>query len=235
MLAESVAATANRTKNPTLLGWAFDLAELNKIQRALAQNQKSERAIRFSSIQASIHAVPPRARENNQRKSCPRSVPSTAGGNNKLIFFPQSEARYDGEMITGQVQDGTAIWCDKWNQGCFDVAFYIKSRLVTIQITSRQPSQSLKLQSVKKLRKALLQRNVALPADVDVVHLGVVKDGVEGFSFGATEGLGQVTRAMNLALHVKVVKSPELVVAHRVRRASVCNVDTETRREAVYE
>jgi hypothetical protein len=230
MLAESVAAAANSTKNPTLLDWAFELAELDKIQRALAQNQQSERASQWASIQAAIHEeiVPSRNR-------FPPFPPPTTGGKNKLIFFPQSEAKFNGTMIIGKVQDGTVIWCEKWNQGCFDVAFYINSRLVTVQISSRQTSHSLKLQYVKKLRKALLQKNVALPADVDVVHLSVVKGGVEGFFFGDAEGAGQATRRMKRAFHVKVMESPELVVARVRRGASVCDIDTETRRVPVYD
>jgi hypothetical protein len=49
-----------------------------------------------------------------------------------LSFCPTSQAEFNETGLTsGVVPDGTVIWCQKWNQGCFDVAFYINDTLIT--------------------------------------------------------------------------------------------------------
>ena len=49
-----------------------------------------------------------------------------------LLFFPTSrQAEFDGAgMAPAIVADGTVIWCQKWNQGCFDVALYFEKTLI---------------------------------------------------------------------------------------------------------
>jgi hypothetical protein len=49
-----------------------------------------------------------------------------------LSFRPTSQAEFDETRVTsGVVKDGTVIWCQKWNQGYFDVAFYGEGTLIT--------------------------------------------------------------------------------------------------------
>jgi hypothetical protein len=52
-----------------------------------------------------------------------------------LPFYPTSQAEFnETDLTSGVVQDGTIIiWCQKWNQGCFDVAFYVNDTLITVQ------------------------------------------------------------------------------------------------------
>jgi hypothetical protein len=233
-LAVSVAAAAKRTDNPSLHGWAFEMAEINKIEDALAVNQQDRQTGEdWWAIQASIFSS------------------GAAVGNNELIFCPQHEAKYDGIELDGQVMNDTVIWNTKWNQGSFDFAYYLESRLVTFQITSREKPHSLKLQYVKDLREALLAKNVALAPDLtddsvddargnnekDVVHLGVVKrrTSAQRLSFATAEGTGQATRGMYLAFYVTVVKSPELkVIRTRIGTPSICKVDAGQHREEIY-
>jgi hypothetical protein len=74
--------------------------KINKFKRALAANQQARTGEPWSAIQADI-------------------LPSTAGGENEMIFCPQCAANYDGETVEGEVKDDTVIWNTKWNPGCF--------------------------------------------------------------------------------------------------------------------
>jgi hypothetical protein len=42
---------------------------------------------------------------------------------------------YDGVSIGDTSGDAFTIWCSKWNQGCFDVAFFVNSKLITLNFT----------------------------------------------------------------------------------------------------
>ncbi len=213
-LAASVEAAGDRTNNPTLLGWAFELAELNKIELALAQNKVAAGTTggTQSGIQANI-------------------VASATGRNNELIFWPQFKAEYDGNEVYGDVKCGTVIWCDKWNQGCFDAAFYFECTLVTVQITKQQ-NQSLGLQFVRKLRESLLQKQVVIDR---FVHLGVVQGDADRFRFAAAQGIER--RHPPKIFDVTVVKSSELETISGTTSgsvASVCVVDDRQRTEQMF-
>jgi hypothetical protein len=231
-LAVSVASAAKRTDNPSLKGWAFEIAEINKFELALDANQQARHTGEdWSAIEARI-------------------LPSVAGRKNELVLCPQHEAKYDGIELDGQVMNDTVIWNTQWNPGCFDFAYYFNSKLVTFQITSRETSHSLKLQYVKDLREALLEKGVPLAPDFtdgnagdarennenDVVHLGVLKGDAERFSFATAEGTGGLaTRRMYLAFCVTVVKSRVLeVIKTRIGTSSICYIDAGQERKQMY-
>jgi len=89
-----------------------------------------------------------------------------------LLFYPHAEAAFDEKKVqSGIVKDeGTVIWCMKWNQGCFDVAFYQAKTLVTLQLTI-SPDHSLKPRFIRRLRDALLQQyNIQVES---FLHVGV--------------------------------------------------------------
>lgn len=71
----------------------------------------------------------------------------------------------------------SVIWCLKWNRGCFDVAFYIDTTLVTVQFTL-QEEHSLKPNYIRGLRKALMDKSMAVDKSV---HIGVRKNDWEEF------------------------------------------------------
>lgn len=78
----------------------------------------------------------------------PQSVTNEKG----LIFRPRLQAEFnETNVISANVENDTVIWCLKWNQGCFDVAFYMNETLITIQFTVRA-KHSLNLGYVRKLR-----------------------------------------------------------------------------------
>lgn len=98
-LTKAMKGLGDATSNPVLKGWAFELGQLDEIQLALDAN---------------------------------RTGTCTAVGNNKLNLVPKAEIAFDGmNMIdgvnglpAGEMVNNTFIRCLKYNQGCFDAAFY---------------------------------------------------------------------------------------------------------------
>jgi len=106
--------------------------------------------------------------------------PLSVTNNHGLSLYPRSEVSFDEKEIQKGTfeEDGTVVWCMKWNQGCFDVAFYEEKTLVTLQFTVSD-DHSLKPKFIRNLRDTLLQEN---QVEVDtVIHVGV--SGTESFEF----------------------------------------------------
>jgi hypothetical protein len=114
---KAVKAAAVWSKNPAMKGWAFELEQIELIHMSFESNL---------------------SRQNMWTRwwwtwwdqEHRRFITNKQG----LSFRPDSEIEFDEENLTtiGDVQDGTIIWCLKWNQGCFDVAFYKEKTLFTL-------------------------------------------------------------------------------------------------------
>jgi hypothetical protein len=155
-LVDAVKAAAENSNNPALKGWAFELEQIDLIR-------------------LSLESSPER----------PEYITNKKG----LTFRPHSAIDFDEKKLlsNGDVKaDGTIIWCQKWNQGCFDVAFYKETTLYTLQFTVSK-EHSLKPKYIRMLRDALLKKGAVVEA---AVHVGVGK--AEGFQFKVeTSGTGR--------------------------------------------
>lgn len=182
-LTKAVSAAADATNNPALLGWAFELSQLDLIHAAYKSQHTT----------------------NGVKQSV---------GNDCFRMSPLYEAHFDGQFIKEQaVQNGTVIWCTKWNQGCFDVAYYSDNTLITIQFTISQ-THSLKLQYLKILRDAL---NTVKAKVTTVVHVAVVKTDVEQFKFDYPQGSGKPTRNSAPAFSVGLARVAELELVDQAK------------------
>jgi hypothetical protein len=92
-------------------------------------------------------------------------------GADKFRFFVAGwdEVEYDGTLLSVSMFQSAVIWCLKWNQGCFDVAFYHECTLYTIQFTVSK-THTLKLRYVKELVASLRANGVTVE---HIVHIGV--------------------------------------------------------------
>jgi hypothetical protein len=123
-----------------------------------------------------------------------------------LLFQPKFQASFDGKTSEGLLQDSTVIWCTKWNQGCFDVAFYEKKTLLTLQFTTQQ-KHSLKLQFVRHLRQKLQENGMQCDK---VFHIGIRDTDWDKLVFGSAEGIGRKHTSDNPEFEIQVCLSPPL-------------------------
>ena len=121
---------------------------------------------------------------------------------------PTSEAAFDETYLTsGDVIDGAVIWCQKWNQGCFDVAFYVENTLITVQFTL-QKSHSLKPYYIRKLRDALEEKGLLLQ---NCVHVGMREKDWNDMTFiWETAGTGRQKNEEAAEFVVEVCRSPPM-------------------------
>lgn len=166
-LVDAVSAMAVLTGNPSLQGWAFELRQIEVIKSAFKERETGGSAY----------------------------IGNTEG----LALLPRSEIAYNGSLFVPDVNIGddtcTIIWCLKWNQGCFDVAFYVGTKLVTLQFTNH----SLKLQYVTSLRNALVAKGKTVS---QVVHIAVVESDVQQFRFKTAEGTGRRTHDVDYTVNI---------------------------------
>lgn len=92
---------------------------------------------------------------------------------NLVLPINAANVTYDGLSLSGDTRgDSFVIKCVKWNQGCFDIAFFHNGKLVTIQLTVSE-KHSVQLRFVRYLKEAL----EALGKEVDTVnHIALVED-----------------------------------------------------------
>ena len=160
-LVESMAALAKDCGNPAIEGWAFELEQIDLIRLGF---RSSSPVVDFVDY-----------------------ITNDQG----LSFRPSEQVTFDGQKLKDDAnvsQDGTVIWCQKWNQGCFDVAFFFNSVLVTLQFTVSS-SHSLKPVYIRRLRDALLTKDPSLEPS-RCVHIGVTPTGTLEFDVGP-EGTGR--------------------------------------------
>jgi hypothetical protein len=173
-LLNAMQAAADDSNNPALKCWAFELEHIELIR-------------------VSLESPPQRAEYITNNKG--------------LSFCPHSAIVFDGEKLlsNGDVQaNGTIIWCQKWNQSCFDVAFYKEMTLFTLQVTVSK-EHSLKPKYIRMLRDALVKKGVVVKA---AVHVGV-KEAKEGFQFKMdTSGTGRQGIAKEPKFTIKAYHSP---------------------------
>ena len=184
-LVEALRAAAEKFENPLLRGWAFELQQLHTIKTVLENN----------SLDGS--------RE--------KSLKSKEG----LCFQPvkNGEASFDGNKLSKshgvELNCGTIIWCMKWNQGCFDVAFFTKNTLLTLQFTVAGV-HSLKVHYINALKNAI-ENSGGLKIKT-CIHVGVVggdDNTLNAFNFLDPEGAGR--RAWNLDFTLRTYKASELM------------------------
>eukprot|EP00980_Cylindrotheca_fusiformis_P004553 scaffold970_cov65-Cylindrotheca_fusiformis.AAC.2 len=198
-LVKAVQVAAEKSDNPVLKGWAFELQQLHTIKTVLTAN----------------------SRGNSPKQSFLRSEEG-------LCFQPvkNGEASFDGNQLIKDenvdLKSGTIIWCMKWNnQGCFDVAFFKNNTLMTLQFTLAS-SHSLKLQYIRDLKNAIEKKNCCSGTTVgSVIHVGVVGSNVfRGFSFNDPEGLGRHSQETRQEFTLETYKSSELIVESGGRNQS---------------
>eukprot|EP00980_Cylindrotheca_fusiformis_P020374 scaffold7403_cov122-Cylindrotheca_fusiformis.AAC.4 len=100
----------------------------------------------------------------------------------------------------------------KWNQGCFDFAFFKKQTLMTLQFTIAE-KHTLKIQFIKDLRNAI-EENSSVSV-INFIHVGVVggnDDVLRKFMFQNPEGLGRRSNGTRRDFTLKTYKSSELVI-----------------------
>jgi hypothetical protein len=189
-LVKAVKAAAAWNKNPAMKGWAFELEQIELIRMSFESNLSRQDNSAFTSGHSTCWN------------------PQFITNNRGLSFCPDSEVEFDEESLTTNrdVQDGTIIWCLKWNQGCFDVAFYKEETLFTLHFTISS-EHSLKPRFIRKLRHALVEKGVVVNG---VVHLGV-GEGDGAFRFKNDQsGTGRQRRALEPQFLIKAYHSPPL-------------------------
>lgn len=106
-----------------------------------------------------------------------------------VVPISNTWAEYDGIQVQGKPpSDVFSIRCTKWNQGCFDLAFYFQGHLLTVNFTI-STSHSLKVQYLRWLKHAL---EVAHKTVNKMTHIAVVpdRDTRKSFTFDKPEGNG---------------------------------------------
>ena len=155
----TVRAAAEESNNPALRGWAFELEQIDLIRLLLESAQE---------------------------------IPEYITNNDGLVFSPNSSFTYDEktlkkERVGVEGREGAfIIWCMKWNQGCYDVAFLQGGTLVTMQFTVSE-KHSLKPKFIRKLRAALKSHGLAVDT---CLHLGVTESANFEFTLD-TAGTGR--------------------------------------------
>ena len=139
-------------------------------------------------------------------ESTDRNPESVTNGNGFTIR-PTSSAEFDEEVLKSVViRNCAVIWCLKWNQGCFDVAFCKDGILITLQFTE-QEKHSLKLQYVRKLRDAITTAGLRLDK---YVHIGVREKDWTRLRFDEPSGNGRQILDEAAEFTVHVYRSPPL-------------------------
>ena len=131
------------------------------------------------------------------------------------VVLPTSTAKvtYNGQSVDGEVSGDTfVIECTKRNQGCFDIAFYVKDVLVTVQFTVSS-KHSLKTAFIRLLKSALENKGKAVKS---ITHIAIVEDPKKAaaFNFDAErnghESSGEVEFTVHLARSTKLIEQSQI-------------------------
>ena len=114
---------------------------------------------------------------------------------------------YDGRSVENVTSDAFTIWCSRWNQGCFDVAFYVKPNLFTMNFTVAE-SHSLKINPLRDLKDALEKSKKTVSS---LSHIAVVEEKAkcDSFSFDEAEGVGKSVATVEFS--VQTARSQKLI------------------------
>ncbi|KAG7341141.1 hypothetical protein IV203_023092 [Nitzschia inconspicua] len=214
-LVSAVKAAAEHSDNPALKGWAFELEQLHTIKTVF---------------------------KNNSTKNSVKQLLISKEG---LCFQPveNGEVSFDGKKLSNspdtEFESGTIIWCMKWNQGCFDAAFFKDEVLLTLQFTVGS-DHSLKVQYISDLKNAIENR---LEKDIKAFHHVAVVGGnasaFDNFCFKDPEGAGRNGAGWNLDFTVKTHKASPLVPKDvmepgrdQFEAAHLCDTNVYTRKRA---
>lgn len=176
-LVKNVKAAAEMTNNPALKGWAFELDQIDVVEKAME----------------------------------PGRIVANSGGEKATV--PSATLSFDGISLSGLVPANTdiVIRCAKWNQGCFDIAFYQNGVLVTMQFTVSE-KHSMKIEYIRHLIKALEEKGANVLTLTVTHHIFVFEEEQEPSTFQFTyEGEGYADGEPNLS--IKIGKSKKLSVA----------------------
>lgn len=124
----------------------------------------------------------------------PQASPEYITNSHGFSFSPGSSIEYDEQTLANGTisKEGAVIWCMKWNQGCFDIAYCQEKTLVTIQFTVSE-EHSLKPNFIRKLREALIEHGVMVDR---CLHVGVSDTEDNNFQFKLeTSGTGRQRNA----------------------------------------
>ena len=127
----------------------------------------------------------------------------------------------------------------KWNQGCFDAAFFKDEVLLTLQFTVAG-DHSLKVQYISDLKNAIEK---SLDQEIKAFHHVAVVGGnasaFDNFRFKDPEGVGRPGAAWNLDFTVKTHKASPLVPKDageldrdQFEAAHLCDTNVYTRKRA---
>ena len=214
-IVSAVEAAAKKSDNPALKGWAFELDQLHTIKTVF---------------------------KNNSIKDSLKKVLKSKEG---LSFQPveNGEVSFDGEELSKSPQtefeSGTIIWCMKWNQGCFDAAFFKDEVLLTLQFTVAG-DHSLKVQYIRDLKNVI---ESSLGKEIKAFHHVAVVGGnasaFDNFRFKDPEGVGRDGPAWKRDFTLKTHKASPLVPMEvgelngdHFEAAYLCDVDVHTRKRA---
>jgi hypothetical protein len=191
-LVKSMTTAAQSSGNPVLQGWAFELEQINLVERSSSGN--------ITIANASSSLVLP-----NRLPITITNAPSSLVLPNRLpMVF------YDGRSISGETSgSGFFIFCQRWNQGCFDMAYFVDETLVTLQFTKRR-SHSLKIGFIGLLKNALENMGKTVRT---FYHVGIVQDPADAasFKFDGADGAGsddgnRPSFTVNLARSTKLIQ-----------------------------
>ncbi len=137
------------------MGWHFELSQYDIIRSACTVN-KGCKMILALEVRLALQAKTDAKATGADKSSI-------------LRFCPQAETRFNGSAIEDEVVSGTVLWnSNLWNQGCFDVAFYVDETIVTLQFADKD-SRTLKVQYLNPLRAAILEKGADVHRMVHVV------------------------------------------------------------------
>ncbi|KAG7358001.1 hypothetical protein IV203_014588 [Nitzschia inconspicua] len=214
-LVSAVKTAAEHSDNPALKGWAFELEQLHTIKTVF--------------------------KNNSTKNSVKKKLISKEG----LCFQPveNGEVSFDGKKLSNspetEFESGTIIWCMKWNQGCFDAAFFKDEVLLTLQFTVGG-DHSLKVQYISDLKNAIEN---SLEKEIKAFHHVAVVGGnasaFDNFRFKDPEGVGRNGAGWNLDFTVKTHKASPLVPKDimepgrdQFEAAHLCDTNVYTRKRA---
>ena len=194
-LTSSLRAAADSSDNPALKGWAFELEQLDIIERMAKEDP-------------------------NILKSEDNDLVLPIYSKNMAAFDGSKITALDGGEITGSDNyDSFTIWCSRWNQGCFDVAFYLDKHLITVNFTISK-SHSLKIKPISDLRSALISSEKEVNK---LTHIAVIQDSkFTGFKFGKPEGVGRATKSVLFSLNTAWSKKLRADINHNRQDNSGC-------------
>lgn len=194
VLTTAIAAIAKATGNAALRGWSFELEQLDRISDAVKDDDREGR----------------------------RTV-----GADEFQFFVEgwNEIDFDGASFSPDIEfEKAVIWCLKWNQGCFDAAFFHDKTLYTIQFTVCK-THSLKLRYIKELVALIRKKGIKVDG---IVHIGVADHNELKFDNPDDTNAGPDTRSSSRGEKLYIIKTgTSLPMELKVEKSTSCTLQLQ--------